>query len=925
MERLMIWAMRHPVLVLVLTGIVSLLAATQLPRLQIAISPQSLIIEGDPKQAFYDDMRETFGSDRITIVYLADPNLFEPANLSAISAAVETIDQLPFVEKTRSLFSVPDLRVRDELVVADPFLARIPDNEESLHAIIKRAQSNPFVDKNLLSPDTRSMAINVYLKEDAREADPAFDEHVAHAISEAILPLSSQLEQAYQIGLPYVRSSIAETVNKEQFQTIGSALLVLVFTLFLLFRRFSALIIPVVTAGLSVVWLLGGMAAVGTPLTILTAMVPVLLIIVGSTEDVHLLAETFDGQRTGLSLRRATLRTVRRLGLAIGLTFITSFFGFLAVGANPVSLVREFGLVASTGLAINFFLTAVLVPVLLGILGGKTESGSTRWGVVLFEKISRVITRLLLSYRRSVLAASVILLPGLTYLASSVEINNDILSYFEPDSPVQQRAGILRDELSGIYTLQIVVDGHIDDAFVRVGYLEELQEIQQFIADHPMLDHSNSFADYIALLNSAVNETGTPELPYEDDVVENLMLFVNPGDADEYISSDRSIANIVVRHGISESQIFAEVLKELEAFIEKRVDSDLKVTITGESVLTESAVGYLLTGQIRSLLIVLAAIFVVVSLLFMTPKAGVIAVAINLFPIAAMFALMSFFGIPVDSATSMIAALAVGIGVDHTMHFMVRYSLHARHRQKELDAVALTVRDEARPIGAATLALSAGFATLALSSFPPIFYFGLLSAATMIFSFLATFVLAPVLLSYVRLNTLWEILGTRVRYELKEHCPLFRDMSTQQIRRVILQGRTLEYENGDLIMQRGDQGEALYVLLSGSVVVESGGAGPLREVVEVMSTGEVFGVAALVCGRPRVATARAAGSTTILILDWQRLQRIALLFPRSAYLIFRNLSMITAERLANRVDDGNGCPENAMTNDPEKLVQSISN
>jgi hypothetical protein len=407
--------------------------------------------------------------------------------------------------------------------------------------------------------------------------------------------------------------------------------------------------------------------------------------------------------------------------------------------------------------------------------------------------------------------------------------------------------------------------------------------------------------------------------------VENLMLFVNPGDADEYISSDRSIANIVVRHGISESQIFAEVLKELEAFIEKRVDSDLKVTITGESVLTESAVGYLLTGQIRSLLIVLAAIFVVVSLLFMTPKAGVIAVAINLFPIAAMFALMSFFGIPVDSATSMIAALAVGIGVDHTMHFMVRYSLHARHRQKELDAVALTVRDEARPIGAATLALSAGFATLALSSFPPIFYFGLLSAATMIFSFLATFVLAPVLLSYVRLNTLWEILGTRVRYELKEHCPLFRDMSTQQIRRVILQGRTLEYENGDLIMQRGDQGEALYVLLSGSVVVESGGAGPLREVVEVMSTGEVFGVAALVCGRPRVATARAAGSTTILILDWQRLQRIALLFPRSAYLIFRNLSMITAERLANRVDDGNGCPENAMTNDPEKLVQSISN
>ena len=254
-----------------------------------------------------------------------------------------------------------------------------------------------------------------------------------------------------------------------------------------------------------------------------------------------------------------------------------------------------------------------------------------------------------------------------------------------------------------------------------------------------------------------------------------------------------------------------------------------------------------------------------------------------------------------DSATSMIAALAVGIGVDHTMHFMVRYNLHARLQQSELDAVALTVRDEARPIGAATLALSAGFATLALSSFPPILYFGTLSAITMIFSFLATFVLTPVLLSYVRLNTLWEILGTRVRYELQAHCALFSGMSTQQIRRVILQGRTLDFDDGELIMRRGEHGDALYVLLSGSVIVESGGSGGLAEVVKVISTGEVFGIASLTCGRPRVASARASGTTTVLVLDWQRLQRIARFFPRSAYRIFKNLSMITGERLAERI------------------------
>lgn len=106
-------------------------------------------------------------------------------------------------------------------------------------------------------------------------------------------------------------------------------------------------------------------------------------------------------------------------------------------------------------------------------------------------------------------------------------------------------------------------------------------------------------------------------------------------------------------------------------------------------------------------------------------------------------------------------------------------------------------------------------------------------------------------------------------------------------------------------MERGEHGKALYVLLSGSVVVESGGGDSPTEVMKVMSTGEVFGIAALMCGKPRVASARAAGATTVLVLDWQRLQGIARLFPRSAYLIFRNLSMITGERLAHRVAAGN--------------------
>ena len=900
MERLMTWAMRSPRSVLIGVLLVSMLAASQLPGLQIAISPQSLIIEGSPDQAFYEDTLALFGSDRITIVYIEDPQLFEREKLAAVREVVEKIDRLPFVAKTRSLFSVPEIRVEGDLVTTDPFLHRLPADAESAQRIRASALKNPFVRNNLLSLDGSALAINVYLKEADYAADPAFDAYVVRTLENAIAPLHGTVSEVFQISLPYVRSAITEAVSDEQHRIIAAAFSVLLGVLWLVFRKPTAALIPFVTAALSVVWLLGAMAALGIPLTVLTAVVPVLLVIIGSTEDVHLLAEYYQGVTRGYSRRRALRTTISRLGLAIGLTFATSYIGFLAVGANPINLVREFGLVASTGLAINFLLTALLVPVLLGTFGEHTGRDGRSWSGTLYAKVSKLITRIVLAQRKAFLTLCAAIMAGCLYGATSLQINNSILNYLAPESPIQQRIDHLKTKLAGLYTLQIVVDGHIDGAFERVQLLAELQKIQAFVARHPALDHSMSFADYISMLNSAVNDSGDPELPEEDDAVETLMLFIGADDVAEYLSSDGSKASIVVRHSIAASATLAAALQDIEAFIGGSTNPDLTITLTGESVLTDNAVAYLMVGQMRSLAFVVIAVFAIVAVLFFTVKAGLIAVVINLFPIAVLLGVMGFAGIPLDSATSMIAAIAVGVGIDHTMHFMVRYNRHLNGGTDRLTAVARTIRDEASPIGTATIALAAGFGTLGLSDFPPIYFFGLLSAMTMLSAFLATFLLAPILLSYVPLITVWDMLGTSVRRELSDQCPLFRGMRRLQIRRVILLGRVARFGDGEAIMRRGEHGNAIYILLHGNVAIERFKADGTVDTFAVASTGDVFGLAALMCGRPRVVTATALGEAKVLALDWDRLQRIARHFPRTAFFLFRNLSVVMGERLADR-------------------------
>ena len=273
----------------------SVAAATQLPNLHIAISPQSLIVEGDPDQQFYADTVATFGSDRITIVYISDPALFSPEKLTAIRSVIDAIEALPFVDKTRSLFSVPEIRVQDDLVTTRPFLEELPRSEQEAERIQISALKNPFVRKNLLSLDGTALAINVYLKESIYAEGADADSHVAEAIEAAIAPLAGTVDEVYQIGVPYVRSAIAEEVSHEQYQIILSGFAVLLLALALMFRRGSALVIPFITASLSVIWLLGAMAALDIPLSVLTAIVPVLLVIIGSTEDIHLLAEYYEG------------------------------------------------------------------------------------------------------------------------------------------------------------------------------------------------------------------------------------------------------------------------------------------------------------------------------------------------------------------------------------------------------------------------------------------------------------------------------------------------------------------------------------------------------------------------------------------------------------------------------------------------------
>lgn len=895
--RLIAYSARHPWPVVLAILIATVAAATQLGKLRFSISAEGMMVS-DSARSFFERTVETFGSDNATIVVVADPHLFDRDKLRAVGKAVRALEALPFVSRTESLFSVRDIKTVNGYVTMAPYLAKLPGSKEEADRIKHEALINPLIEGNLLSRDGTAVAINVYLKADTHDA--AFDLEAARQIGEAIAPLKAKLKTVFHLGLPGVRAAITDRINEDQRLILPLCLGVLVLSLAFSLRKAAAIVIPMLTAGLSVVWTLGLMAVLDVPINVMTALVPALLIIIGSTEDIHLVAEYHAGIARGLNRRAAIQFMADNMGTAVFLTFVTTYLGFLSIAINRLDLLQTFGLVASTGLLLNFLITILLVPVCLRAFGQRPQRGRASGGSDLYQRLAGHLLHDVLRYRKVILMGTAVVVACCGAGASLLRVNNNTMDYFRKDEPIVMRSELLHEKLAGTGVLSIVVTG-TEGTFLRVSYLQELQKLQKHLANTGQFDKSVSFADFMAVMHSGIDAEfpGTVYLPATNDIVREYMNLVSRDVAAPFVSPDYSQARILVRHNIGSSYELNKAVEGIKALVAKSIDPGLDVRVTGEAYLNSLATDYMASGQAQSLALMVAVIFLIISLLFLNMKAGLLAVLTNLFPVTVLFGVMGYAGIPLDTGTVMIGAISLGICVDHTMHFMVRYHRGTRDHGDTIRALDDSMRHEVVPIVATASALAMGFGTMAFSHFPPVAHFGLLSAMVMLLALISTFVITPALLSFTRLITVWDMLTLDLKGQVVERCPLFREMRPSQIRKTVLLSDVQEYAPGELIVRQGEAASELYVLLEGSAEVWQSRSDGSRYLLTSLSAGGVLGEIALVSDTRRIADVITAEPTKTLSLAWRDIQRIARHYPRISSQLFHNLSSIVGERLAS--------------------------
>jgi predicted RND superfamily exporter protein len=915
MARLLLFFAARPWLGLGLLLAVSLLAATQVGRLEVHVSAEEMLIEGDPERLFYDEVREVFGEAEVVLLIVEDPRPLAADKLEVLREALEALAGLPFVARTESLFSIPYVRTVDGYLEKSPYLETLPENEIAEQALLAAARRNPLLDGIIVSHDSPAMAVAIVLDDTASRAG---DQVLTEGLDAAIAPLQEVYEQAYTVGFARVRSEIAERIVAEQGKLLPFAIGALLIALFLLLRQLLDIVTPLLTAGISILMTFAMMAVLGVPVNVVTSTIPILLIVVGSTEDIHLLAEFRHAQRRGDPVPLAIEHMARKMGRTVLLTFITTWAGFLSVGLSGIEVLKQFGLIASTGLLFNFLVTVIFIPSALALAGRWRLDGGAPALTDSHHPWPQRYWQFLCRHRKGAFYAMSLVAAIAVTGMPRLETNHSPVDTLGSDSAAGQDIARLNTEFAGLESFSVVLDAGIQDTFLHVRYLGEIVALQEFIQSLRPEASVTSFGDYLLLLNRAFLEDPDAGGPETNDEIAELMLFLDHDRVAAHVNADYSRARVVVRHSIADTGELRAFLDQIQGYLETELDPGLNGRITGDSLLTLSATESMILGQVQSLALILGFFITTIAVLFTDVRVGLLAALPNVLPILLLFGVMGYAGIPLNIGTAMAGAVAIGVAVDGTLHFMLRYNQALRGSRSQSQAMHHTLYEEALPVVATSVALAGGFLVFALSDFEPVAQFGLLGALVIASALVADFVVTPLAIGSLRLVSLWDLLSPEVRQQVIPKSPLFRDMKPWQIRKFVTSSTQLAFSPGTPIYCHDDESHALFLVMSGTVEVRLPGSDKDEPtVVDTFGPGELFGDVAFLANERRKTDAVATTHTTLMVLSREGIEAVTFLNPFVASRLFLNLARDVSCRWVNFIMRVRRAKGDLATKDPE--------
>ncbi len=694
-------------------------------------------LPNDDKYAkLYKEIGNRYESNLAVMVILETDNVLQPKVLEDIRTITDTIGDIDGVSTVSSLTNIINIKSSQWGLEIGKLVDEynLPKTDKQLDSLAKIIFNDDMYRGVIVSEDTSATMIVANLKPDADK------QKVAREIEQKVKSLNLK-EKVYFTGIPVLLEQTNSIIFRDLFRLLPIATLVIIFILFLGFRSFRGVILPLLIVAISIIWTVGIMAIVGSKFTIVSDIIPVILLALGSAYTIHILNKI--NKQKEYEGRKKLVIALSVILIPVFLAYITTAFGFISfIFGSYLLSIKNFGIYTAIGITLAFVLSVLLVPAFLDLFKSYESHDKSDSG----QKGSfslRYIAKSVIKKPKYYIGFWLILALLSALWIGKIQRRVDMLSYYKKGSSVRVAQEVVDKKFGGVTPVFVLFDGDVQSP----EFLKIMKTIEDTIKANPYVNYTMSVADLIARMNNAMGEGY--KIPSERDKIEQLWFLLDGQDImPQLVNDDLTEAVIQARFGSLDTKLNNNFASFLEKIAQKYSSDSIKITVTGMPYIYRSLDRSLIRSQFISLLLAIVLMLFIVSLTMWSFRSGLLSLIPLVITIIISFGFMGFVHIPLDIVTVLVASVTMGVGIDYAIHVISHYNTY---RSEGLDieaAIEETIKTTGTAILINVFAVAFGFLTLLFSNLAPLRHFGLMMALTMIIAGFAslTFLTATIVL-----------------------------------------------------------------------------------------------------------------------------------------------------------------------------------
>lgn len=750
--------LRNKIAILITVVLYTIFFGMQWKHMRFTYTEANLLPDEHEVNITYNEFLNIFGEEgNLIVLGVKDSTLFTVEKLNAWNKLSEDFKNYNEVETVVSIADLQKLvkNTKEEKFDLEPF---IKDSIISITQIDKLQtelfEKYPFYDNFLFNKNTKTIRTAIYLKKDIVNT-PTRKDFVINTLKKRIDAFEIKTNLDVRIsGMPYIRTLNSQNIVDEISLFIGAALGITSLIFFLFFRSFRATFISLIVVCIGVMWTFGILGLLKYEITVLTALIPPLIIVIGIPNCIFLINKYQHEVKLHGNKVKSLQRVITKVGNATLMTNVTTASGFATFILTESQLLKEFGIVASLSILAIFILCLLIVPILYTFLPypkpRHLEHLNKRWMNAFVDWMERTVKHKRINIYITALILLIVSLLGI----NTIKISGSLIEDMPKKTEFFKDIRFFESEFNGIMPLEVMIDTKRKKGVMKLATIKRMNQLEELIDEIPELSRPISVVSLVKYAKQAYTK-GNPKYYQLPTSQENLFIssYIKKSSSDvdllkNFVDSTGQYARITTFM----KDIGTDKMERIEENLQNKIDKVFpkeryNVTMTGKALVFQKGTKYLVKNLIISLTLAIILISLFMAYMFRSIKMIVVSLIPNLLPLLITAGVMGYLGVPIKPSTILVFSIAFGISVDDTIHFLAKYRQELQaNRWKIKKSVYAALRETGVSMFYTSIVLFFGFSVFMISSFGGTVALGGLVSATLLFAMLSNLLLLPSLL-----------------------------------------------------------------------------------------------------------------------------------------------------------------------------------